>query len=200
MAYLTYDDFEIEDGYIYVIKVLGYCKIGKTKNPENRFGEYTMLMKEPKVVLLDYVSDYHRLELDLHKAYEHKRARGEWFKLSEKDIEDIKFMLDCYHVKNDREQMNNLIIYLSKKLCINAYWTKKENGQYFLGKFVGKNGTTGVPIFPVSDCKNAKEVQIEVLRQLSEKEELYQAQTDVEVLSELVEEDKTNNELQQATS
>lgn len=172
MSYLNYKDFEIENGYIYVIKVLGYYKIGKTKNPEKRFGEYTMLMEEPQVVLLDYVSDYHRLELDLHKIYEHKRTRGEWFKLSEKDIKNIRFMLSCYHVETDKEQMDNLIKYLSETLQLDIGWGKDKCNKYYICWFLSKDRESYAPLVPVNDCKNVKEVQIKVLQYLSKKEKL----------------------------
>lgn len=195
MAYLTYDDFEVEDGYIYVIEVLGYCKIGKTKNPDNRFGEYTMLMKEPKVLLLDYVSDYHRLELDLHKTYEHKRTRGEWFKLSEMDIENIKFMLDSYHVKTDEDQMNDLIKYLSDKFNSIYCWDFLEERGYYIYKLEGKNRKTKIPAFcPLGDCKNAKEVQVKILQNISEKEDWYKHIIDSSNLEHLITQEKTEQQ------
>lgn len=192
MAYLTYDDFDVEDGYIYVIKVMGYCKIGKTKNFEKRFGEYTMLMEEPEILLLDYVSDYHRMELDLHKAFEHKRARGEWFKLSERDIEHIDFMLSSYHVKNEEDQMNELIDYLSNMFHIKLVWMKNDD-KYMICKIEGK---AKIPAFPtIRDCKSVKEIQVEILRCLSEDEKRYQIAIDDKILTELVKE-VTNSEEQ----
>lgn len=187
MAYLTYEDFEVENGFIYVIKVMGYCKIGKSVNFEKRFGEYTMLFKEPEVVLLDYVSDYHRMELDLHKAFDHKRVRGEWFRLSERDIEHIKFMLSAYHVKNDKDQMDDLIYYLSNLLRIELFWEHKDNNTYLIYKQEGK---TKIPYFPISDCKNIKEIQVKILHQLSEREETYQDMINDRILKELISEEE----------
>ena len=198
MAYLTYKDFEVEDGFIYVIKVRGYCKIGKSANFEKRFGEYTMLFEEPEIVLLDYVSDYHRMELDLHKAFDHKRARGEWFRLSERDIEHIKFMLSAYHVKNEKDQMDDLIRYASELLHKNFKWEKRDDGEYYIYEIVGKNGKTKIPYFFIQECKTVKEVQIKVLYELSFKEQWYQDTIDSIVLKELVEEDNLSNIEQQS--
>lgn len=81
---------KVTSGYVYVVKVDGRYKIGKTKNPTNRFGEYTRLYEEPIVVVCEVVFDYSEVEKELHKKYADKRLRGEWFNLNETDIELIK--------------------------------------------------------------------------------------------------------------
>ena len=82
-----------DNGYIYVIKMDNYYKIGKTKNPKERFGEYTLLPKEPTIICCECVSFYSKVETDLHKKYKEKALRGEWFALDEKDVEEIKQIL-----------------------------------------------------------------------------------------------------------
>lgn len=90
------DSISKEQGYIYVIKVLDYYKIGKTQNPNNRFGEYTKLMKEPEVVILKKVSNYNNVEVELHKMFSHKHTRGEWYELNDNDIEIIQWYLNYF--------------------------------------------------------------------------------------------------------
>lgn len=63
----------------------GYTKIGRSINP--KFRESTLQSEKPTISLIaTCFKDY---EDALHKKYEHKRGRGEWFKLSDKDISDI---------------------------------------------------------------------------------------------------------------
>lgn len=73
-------------GSVYIIKVNDYYKIGKTKNIEKRIGEYTRLMEEPKIIICEEVDNYSLIEKELHKMFEDKNTRGEWFSLSEEDI------------------------------------------------------------------------------------------------------------------
>lgn len=77
-------------GYIYVIEVEGHYKIGVSKNPKSRFGEYTKLYKEPSVIICEKVKGYDIMEKKLHERYSNKNERGEWFLLDEKDIEEIR--------------------------------------------------------------------------------------------------------------
>lgn len=90
------DQVKQEQGYIYVIKVFDYYKIGKTQNPNNRFGEYTKLMQEPEVIVLRNVYNYHNVEIKLHQMFEHKHTRGEWYELNDNDIELIRWYIEMY--------------------------------------------------------------------------------------------------------
>lgn len=63
----------------------GYTKIGKTVNPKSR--ERTLQSEKPTISLFAICDDL--VETKLHKQYESKRIRGEWFKLEENDINDI---------------------------------------------------------------------------------------------------------------
>lgn len=91
-----YDKHKItknEQGFIYVIKIDNYYKIGKSKNIKRRFGEYTRLFKEPELVICEYVNNYDEVEIELHEIFGEKRTRGEWFMLSKNDIKRIKSIL-----------------------------------------------------------------------------------------------------------
>ena len=63
----------------------GYTKIGKAVDP--KFRERTLQSEKPTISLFA-VSDS-LVEDELHRKYESKRIRGEWFKLEEKDVEEI---------------------------------------------------------------------------------------------------------------
>lgn len=92
----TQKNTNIDCGYLYVIEVDGNYKIGISKNVKKRFGEYTKMAVEPKVIILEYCKKYAILEKDLHKKYEDKNVRGEWFRLNEKDINDIRTYIQPY--------------------------------------------------------------------------------------------------------
>ncbi len=64
----------------------GYYKIGKSENP--KFREDTLLSMKPTINLIwTYKKD---IEKELHRKYSEYRIRGEWFKLDESHIEEIK--------------------------------------------------------------------------------------------------------------
>lgn len=71
----------------------GYYKIGMSKNPTYR--ERTLQSDKPTITLIcskEFSSRTEASELEkyLHKKYANKRERGEWFRLSEQDIINIK--------------------------------------------------------------------------------------------------------------
>ena len=79
--------------YLMVDTINGYHKIGISNHPEYR--EHTLQSEKPSIELLCAKEFPSRLiaeaiESALHKAYDSKRLRGEWFNLSPKDIQDIK--------------------------------------------------------------------------------------------------------------
>lgn len=63
----------------------GYTKIGKSDNPRRR--ERTLQSEKPTITLFR-VCD-RNVEDELHAKYASKRVRGEWFDLTEADIEAI---------------------------------------------------------------------------------------------------------------
>ena len=77
--------------YVYLMfdEANGYYKIGISNNPEYR--EHTLQSEKPTITLIK-AKDYptraiaEAFEAALHKAYESKRLRGEWFKLDALDV------------------------------------------------------------------------------------------------------------------
>lgn len=81
-------------GYLYVVEVDGNYKIGISKNPKQRLGEYTKYAKEPKQIIIKKCYNYRKIEEQLHERYAEKRIRGEWFCLAKQDICDIEAFLE----------------------------------------------------------------------------------------------------------
>lgn len=83
-------------GYIYILQVGDYCKIGRTKMPESRLKRY--LTENPFPVetkLLVEIKDYCKVEESLLELFSGNRFRNEWFNLSEENIEQAKeFLLE----------------------------------------------------------------------------------------------------------
>lgn len=78
---------EIQDTYLALDKSTGYIKIGRSKNPQNRINEF--MNANPSIILLATAEV--DVERELHIKYAHKNVRGEWFDLSNKDIDNIIF-------------------------------------------------------------------------------------------------------------
>ena len=78
-------------GYIYVIKSNNLFKIGRTKNIKERIKDYkTQNPFEIEVIFKKKVNDYVKAENKLLEKFKNKKKKGEWFELTEKDINWIK--------------------------------------------------------------------------------------------------------------
>jgi hypothetical protein len=80
--------------YIYVMLNArnGLYKIGRSNNPVVR--ENTLQSQEPEVSLLFQFIGTSETERNLHQKFYDKRVRGEWFRLEQSDIENIKAVYD----------------------------------------------------------------------------------------------------------
>lgn len=78
-------------GYIYFLSGEGYVKIGKTTNLDNRMSNLKLCLPF-KVELLHTIKskDINKDEATLHEIFATKRTNGEWFKLSDEDIKEIR--------------------------------------------------------------------------------------------------------------
>lgn len=77
-------------GYIYLIKLLDYYKIGRSKNVSKRLT--TMSVKLPFDLELLHAfpaNDMYEAEFHLHLQFADKRGKGEWFRLNNLDVEYI---------------------------------------------------------------------------------------------------------------
>ena len=69
-------------------------KIGKSRNPHYR--EKTLQAEEPEITMIAIWKASERLERHLHNLYNDKRLRGEWFKLTFKDLKELKTHVSKY--------------------------------------------------------------------------------------------------------
>lgn len=82
-------------GFVYLVEsTTGHYKIGKSTKPEKRITEFVpsnVLL--PIEFTLEHViecDNYHKFEVMLHAHYASKRVKGEWFSLTENDVNQIK--------------------------------------------------------------------------------------------------------------
>lgn len=71
--------------YLMVDSHTNYVKIGFSISPDKR--ERTLQSEKPTIKLLHIFSENH--ERHLHNKYKQKRVRGEWFNLTEKEVNHI---------------------------------------------------------------------------------------------------------------
>jgi len=78
------------DSFVYLMhnKRNNLVKIGKSINPQHR--EKTLQAEEPEITMVAVWKASDKLERYLHKLYKHKRLRGEWFKLTFKELKEIR--------------------------------------------------------------------------------------------------------------
>lgn len=93
-------------GYVYLMHAAGtkWYKIGVSKQPEVR--QEQLSTKTPyEVVMISHYSDIDPLvaEKEWHKAFADKRVRGEWFELSDADIEEFKEIASLIRAMNRGE-------------------------------------------------------------------------------------------------
>lgn len=81
---------ESDIGYVYLVKLDKHYKIGISINPEERLKEFTLLPYPLEEVCIERVKGYKNIEQELHRIFENKNVRGEWFELNQEDIAFIK--------------------------------------------------------------------------------------------------------------
>ena len=76
-----------KDGYVYIIKIDNYYKIGISINPKNRLKSFTKLMKEPEIISLTFCNNYKQVEKELHEMFSDRNTNGEWFTLTDEELD-----------------------------------------------------------------------------------------------------------------
>ena len=75
--------------HVYIIQdldVSGHVKIGRTKNPQQRFYDFGVKLPfEVGIIRVIPTLDAVKLERELHDKYAAKRTKGEWFSLNDKE-------------------------------------------------------------------------------------------------------------------
>jgi hypothetical protein len=74
--------------YVMIDNHTGYYKIGKSTNPKYR--EKTLQSEKPSIHMMFYHEGCSDDEKALHKMFQDKRIRGEWFDLNGSDVKKIK--------------------------------------------------------------------------------------------------------------
>ncbi len=77
--------------YVMLDRNTGLYKIGRSKNPMSR--ERTLQSEKPVIDMVFNFSATNKDEKKLHNLFLEKRVRGEWFSLSNEDLEFIKIYL-----------------------------------------------------------------------------------------------------------
>lgn len=79
-------------GFVYVMhRRDGLYKIGRTNNIDRRLHEVSKKLRERVSLICAFrVFDPALSELELHNQFKEKRVKGEWFSLSQEDIDYIK--------------------------------------------------------------------------------------------------------------
>lgn len=78
-------------GYVYLVRSQYGVKIGKSINVRSRTRLFEVKLPFPITVEhYAWFDDYSRAERELHGYYHAKRLEGEWFDLSDQDIDHIK--------------------------------------------------------------------------------------------------------------
>ena len=83
-------------GIIYLVRCDGekYYKIGVSRNLLKRITDIEHDCPFYIVLLFwAYTPDPFQVERDLHTQYANKRIKGEWYRLTRKDVEDIRRLL-----------------------------------------------------------------------------------------------------------
>jgi len=82
-------------GYLYLLEMSGNIKIGASKDLNTRMKMLNYLLAED--INLCYsirLKNPFKIEKILHNKYKDKRVKGEWFRLTKDDINEIKIYLD----------------------------------------------------------------------------------------------------------
>lgn len=85
-----------KQGYVYVLQMEGhdYYKIGRTVNINRRVAEISPRMPGRLIVVFAHqVGDAPFTESSLHSAFSRHRMNGEWFKLNNLNLAEIKALL-----------------------------------------------------------------------------------------------------------
>ena len=83
-----------QSGYIYVIEAAGFYKIGRASQLGSRIKSHqTSNPNEVTLYKSKFVQDCINCEKELHKIFNDKLERGEWFKLDKSDLEQIDIFL-----------------------------------------------------------------------------------------------------------
>lgn len=82
---------------VYIIRAVGLCKIGYASNIAQRLHSYnTSIPRGYELIAVFFCEEPARLEAELHRRFTRERRRGEWFRLSEEALEQLRTEAEAY--------------------------------------------------------------------------------------------------------
>lgn len=93
------------EGSVYLMKSLEGYKIGIAKDPLSRLNSIRTSAPSIEMIHTFEADDYRMAEDLLHKEFQTKHINGEWFDLSDSEVEDIKFISGFKNEKFIKEQI-----------------------------------------------------------------------------------------------
>jgi hypothetical protein len=85
-------------GYVYLLKCDKYYKIGSTSKPDHRIRNLKNGFPfEVEIIAVSKpIKNYQIVEVSLQKKFKKQHHKGEWFLLSETDVETFKLSLPSF--------------------------------------------------------------------------------------------------------
>ena len=78
-------------GYVYVIRIDEFYKIGISKNIKNRIRNIeSSSPRQTELIFSKKFDNYLKIEETLHERFKNKQVKNEWFKLTEDDLTYIR--------------------------------------------------------------------------------------------------------------
>lgn len=79
-------------GYVYILRSdSGEHKIGRTRNPASRLATFEVKLPfRVNYEMVIYGEDHIALEAELHERFAHCRLDGEWFHLTDQDLDELR--------------------------------------------------------------------------------------------------------------
>lgn len=89
-------------GYVYLVQLGPYYKIGRSVNPESRVKAFTSVKMPYPINLIHTIesSDPTEAEAHLHHRFADLRMNGEWFRLPDWAVGYIKLIVDIEPIDN----------------------------------------------------------------------------------------------------
>lgn len=83
---------QLNPGFVYLLASSeeGCYKIGRTKDPQRRLKQFKSMIMPAGYECLIETQNMRQLEADLHIKFKDQRIQGEWFNLTNEDVEYIK--------------------------------------------------------------------------------------------------------------
>ena len=90
-------------GYIYIIKLQKYYKIGTSKKVNARIRGMDFMPMPIEIIYTEQVVFARKVEKELHEMFAKKHTHGEWFVLNEKDLEKATAYIKSRSVETQRQ-------------------------------------------------------------------------------------------------